>query len=178
MESVIYFLSPYEFSGVQQITKWSPIRFPEGSLHRWHDGVAHSKWNQCVNLFGESEVVALDISEAFDWFGIVTKLILHGVGDSFARWISNFCCDHSIRVALDGFISNEFSINGGVPQGSIEGKPSFLFSSMTFCHRPLTLSIPLQTAVTFVIHIALESAQILWRLRIQGGICMTQSPMT
>lgn len=87
------------------------------------------KWNQCIHLFGESKVVALDISKAFDrvWHGaLVSKLIAYGVGMDFARWVTSFLKDRSICVLIDGVASHKHSINAGVPQGSVLSPTLFL----------------------------------------------------
>ena len=47
------------------------------------------KWNQAIHGFGESKVVALDITKAFDrvWHeALVHKVSAYGVGNSFVRW--------------------------------------------------------------------------------------------
>ena len=78
-------------------------------------------WSRGIHAFGESKVVALDISKAFDrvWHdGLISKIRCYGVSNTFIRFLSDFLCNRSIRVVVDGVASNIFPINAGVPQGS------------------------------------------------------------
>ena len=66
-------------------------------------------WNRNVYFFGESKVVALDISKGFDrvWHqGLISKVKSYGVRNTFIRWLSAFLCNRSIRVVIDGINSN------------------------------------------------------------------------
>ena len=86
-------------------------------------------WNRSVHFFGESKVVALDISKAFDsvWHqGLISKVKSYGVGNTFIRWLSDFLCNRSIRVVIDGIKSNLYPVNSGVPQGSVISPTLFL----------------------------------------------------
>ena len=70
----------------------------------------------------ESKVVALDISKTFDrvWHqGLISKVKSSGVGNTFIRWLSNFVRNRSIRLVIDGIISNLYIVNSEVPQGSV-----------------------------------------------------------
>lgn len=87
------------------------------------------QWNRSVHRLGESKVVALDISKAFDrvWHqALISKVNAFGLGRNFSRFISSFLRDRSIRVVIDGVSSNEYSINAGVPQGSVLSPSLFL----------------------------------------------------
>ena len=75
-------------------------------------------WNRSVHFIGESKVVALDISKAIDrvWHqSLISKVQSYGVGNTFIRWISDFLCNRSIRVVIDGISSNLYSVNSTVP---------------------------------------------------------------
>ena len=77
-------------------------------------------WNRSVHFFGESKVVALDISKAFDrvWHqGLISRIKSYGVGNTFILWLSDFLCNRSIRIYL---------INSGVLQGSVISPTIFL----------------------------------------------------
>ena len=80
-------------------------------------------------MSGETRAVALDISKAFDkvWHaGLLRKLQAYGVTGPIFDIISSFLEDRRIRVVLDGQSSSSYSINAGVPQGSVLGPTLFL----------------------------------------------------
>ena len=66
-------------------------------------------------------MISLDISKAFDrvWHrGLLAKLPMFGLFHTLIQWIGSFIFDRSIAVSVDGFLSNMYSINAGVAQGS------------------------------------------------------------
>ena len=82
---------------------------------------AHA-WSSALESYGESRVISLDISKAFDrvWHkGLLAKLPMFGLHHSLIKWISSFLSDRSIAIRVDGYLSNPHSINSGVPQGSV-----------------------------------------------------------
>ena len=86
-------------------------------------------WASSLRDFGESFVVGLDISKAFDraWHrGLISKLPSFGFPPSLCSLISSFLYDHSISVIVDGSTSIPFPINSCVPQGSILSPTLFL----------------------------------------------------
>ena len=73
--------------------------------------------------------MALDISRAFDrvWHaGLVHKLKSDGIQGHIIGLISSFLSNRWLQVVLDGKSSQEYSVNAGVPQGSILGPTLFL----------------------------------------------------
>ena len=79
-------------------------------------------WSSALESCGESRVISLDISKAFDraWHnGFLAKLPMFGLNHTLIKWIGNFLSDRSIAVRVDGFLSNLHSINAGVPQGFV-----------------------------------------------------------
>ena len=79
-------------------------------------------WSSALESCGESRVISLDISKAFDriWHtGLLAKLPMLGLHHTLINWIGSFLSDRSIAVRVDGFLSNLHSINGAVPQGSV-----------------------------------------------------------
>ena len=79
-------------------------------------------WSSALEYCGESRVISLDISKAFDrvWHKcLLAKLPMFGLNQTLLNWIGSFLSDRSISVRVDGFLSNLHSINAGVHQGSI-----------------------------------------------------------
>ena len=79
-------------------------------------------WSSALECSGESRVISLDISKAFDrvWYkSLLAKLPMFGLHHTLINWIGSFLSDRSIAVRVDGFLSNLHSINAGLPQGSV-----------------------------------------------------------
>ena len=84
---------------------------------------------RALNRLGAARVIALDISKAFDevWHsGLLHKLQSYGVKGALLDIIASFLSNRKIKVVLDGAASSIYSINSGVPQGSILGPILFL----------------------------------------------------
>ena len=79
-------------------------------------------WSSALEPCGESRMISLDISKAFDrvWHkGLLAKQTMFGLKKTLINWIGSFLSDRSIAARVDGFLSNLHSINDGVPQGSV-----------------------------------------------------------
>ena len=79
-------------------------------------------WSSTLESSGESRVISVDISKAFDrvWHkGLLAKLPMFGLHHALINWIGSFLSERSIAVRVDLFLSNLQSINAGVPQGSV-----------------------------------------------------------
>ena len=79
---------------------------------------------RAFNRFGATQAIGLDISKAFDkiWHaGLLHNFKSHGISSQIFGLISCFLSNRQLQVVLDGKSSQEFSINAGVPQGSILG---------------------------------------------------------
>ena len=90
--------------------------------------VTHS-WNKSLEYHGESQVIALDISKAFDqvWHeALLNKLPSYGLPPKLCLWISSFLSNRRISVVVDGHSSGFYPINSGVPQGSVLAPTLFL----------------------------------------------------
>ena len=73
--------------------------------------------------------MALDVSKAFDrvWHaGPLHKLKSYRISGQVFGLISSFLSNRRLRVVLNGKSSREYSVNAGVPQGSILGPTIFL----------------------------------------------------
>ena len=79
-------------------------------------------WSSSLRNFGESFVVTLDISKAFDrvWHkALLAKLPAYGFTPSFCKLIFSFLSNRFISVVVDGATSAFFPASSGVPQGSV-----------------------------------------------------------
>ena len=79
-------------------------------------------WSSALESCGESRVISLDISKAFDrvWHkSLLAKLPMFGLHHTLIKWVGSFLSDRLIAVRVDGFLSSLRSINAGVPQGSV-----------------------------------------------------------
>ena len=77
----------------------------------------------------EARAIALDISKAFDrvWHkGLLYKLESYGITGSMLSLVRSFLSCRKMKVVLDGQSSDLFSLNSGVPQGSVLGPTLFL----------------------------------------------------
>ena len=86
-------------------------------------------WSSALESCGESTVISLNISKAFDrvWHkGLLAKLPMFGFHHTLLKWIGSFLYDRSIAVRVDGFLSHLHSINAGVPQGSFSSLVLFI----------------------------------------------------
>nr|CAI5864641.1 unnamed protein product [Callosobruchus analis] len=62
-------------------------------------------WNRAIENHGESRVVALDISKAFDrvWHeGLLAKLAAYGLPPGLRQWLNSFLNDRSLFVVVEG----------------------------------------------------------------------------
>ena len=80
-------------------------------------------WSSSLRNFGESFVIALDITKAFDrvWCkALLAKLSAYGFTLSFFKLISSFLSNRFISVVVvDGATSASFPVSSGVPHGSV-----------------------------------------------------------
>ena len=84
---------------------------------------------RAFNRSGATRAVALDICKAFNrvWHaGILHKYKCYGISGQIFGRISSFLSNRQHRVVLDGKSSQEYPVNGGVPQRSILGPALFL----------------------------------------------------
>ena len=88
-----------------------------------------SIWSSALRDFGESFVVALDISKAFDrvWHAsLLSKLPSFGFPPSICSLLLDYLSNRSLSVVVDGSVSPPQSINSGVPQGCVLSPTLFL----------------------------------------------------
>ena len=80
---------------------------------------------RAFNRSGATRAVALDISKAFDRVGMLVFFTNVSLMD-FQVHISSFLSNRQLQLVLHGKSSQEYSINGGVPQSSILGPALFV----------------------------------------------------
>ena len=71
-------------------------------------------WSSALESYGDSRVISLDISKAFDrvWHkGLLAKLPMFGLHRILIKWISSFLSDRPIAIRADGYFSNLHSIS-------------------------------------------------------------------
>ena len=115
--------------------------------------------HKALDQKGKAFMVALDISKAFDkiWHrGLLHKMQSYGISDPFLSLIRNFLSNRHLKVVLDGQSSSTFSINAGVPQGSVLAPHFFLFVLMILpmLSSP-SFSCTLTTQPFFAVHLTI-----------------------
>ena len=91
--------------------------------------VISERLSRVLEAGGRGRAVALDISKAFDkvWHaGLLHKLRGYGISGNLLDIIQSFLSNRQLKVVLDGQQSSCYSINAGVPQGSVLGPILFL----------------------------------------------------
>ena len=98
---------------------------------------------RAFNRSGATRAVALDISKAFNraWHaGLLHKLRYYGISGQIFGLISSFLSNRWLRGVLDGNSSQEYPVNGRVPQGSILGSTLFLLYIKGYLHYKIISS--------------------------------------
>jgi retron-type reverse transcriptase len=92
------------------------------SEHALHAVTAkiYEQWNN-GNDGQVASLLLLDVSGAFD--NVSHKWLLHNlrkrkVDENIVRWIASFLRDRYTHILVDGFKSQEYAINTGIPQGA------------------------------------------------------------
>ena len=91
--------------------------------------VISERLSRVLEAGGRARAIALDISKAFDkvWHaGLIHKLCGYGINGHLLDLIQSFLSNRQLKVVLDGQESACYSINAGVPQGSVLGPILFL----------------------------------------------------
>ena len=94
-------------------------------------------WSSSLRNFGESFVIALDISKVFDrvWHkALLAKLPAYGFTPSFCKLISIFLSNRFISIVIGGAPSASFPVSSGVSQGSVLSLTLFLLFINDFLH--------------------------------------------
>ena len=81
-------------------------------------------WTEAHEQNKISAVVMLDMSAAFDVVDpkiLVEKMKIYGFQENATKWIQIYMTNRKQSVYIDGNLSEELSVEVGVPQGSILG---------------------------------------------------------
>ena len=84
---------------------------------------------QSLDACIKTRAIAFDISKAFEkvWHaGFLHKMKSYVISGKVLNIIKSFLSGRKMKVVLDGHSSNCYSINSGVPQGSVLGPTLFL----------------------------------------------------
>ena len=87
------------------------------------------KWHESLEGHGESLIVGLDISKAFDrvWHeSLLNKMSSFGLAPCLIKWFRSYLYNRSIRTVVDSTLSEPREINAGVPQGAVLAPTLFL----------------------------------------------------
>ena len=101
-------------------------RSTKDCLMKLHDDIYKSISNRRFTV-----AVFLDIEKAYDMVwrtGLLYKMSKLGIKGNMLAWISSFLSDRTFQVRVGSTLSNVFSLENGIPQGSVLS--SILFSIM------------------------------------------------
>ena len=77
----------------------------------------------------QTDIIVLDFSKAFDKVPherLLLKLNSYGIRGELLKWITNYLCNRTMKVIVDGASSDAAPVLSGVPQGTVLGPLLFL----------------------------------------------------
>ncbi len=87
------------------------------------------KLTKIIDSGSNADVFYLDFAKAFDKVPharLLEKLRSKGVGGQLLKWIEDWLKGRTQRVRVGGELSEDCSVESGVPQGTVLGPPLFV----------------------------------------------------
>nr|CAD2180569.1 unnamed protein product [Meloidogyne enterolobii]CAD2180571.1 unnamed protein product [Meloidogyne enterolobii] len=87
------------------------------------------KWYKALLEKSNTDILYIDYKKAFDYVPIdflLNKLYNYGIRGKLHRWLKNFLKDRTFKVKIGDDYSDEYTINSGVPQGTVIGPLLFI----------------------------------------------------